>query len=184
MRRAFTAVLFLGVLVVPNLALAQEKSDVGVTMGYPASIGLIWHASEKIAIRPEFAFTHSENDGHSTFTTTEGSGNSVGVGASVLFYLRKWDHLQTYVSPRYTYSRTTSESHDLNPPNSSSESKTTSNQASGYFGAQYSPHQRFSVFGEAGYGWTRTTGELLSGSSTSTTTSKGTRTGVGVIFYF
>ena len=32
---------------------AQGAGKAGVTMGYPASIGVIWHASDKVAIRPE-----------------------------------------------------------------------------------------------------------------------------------
>ena len=31
---------------------AQEKGTVGLTMGYPASVGLLWHATERVAIRP------------------------------------------------------------------------------------------------------------------------------------
>ena len=36
-------------------ASAQGAGKTGVTMGYPASIGVIWHASDKVAIRPELS---------------------------------------------------------------------------------------------------------------------------------
>jgi len=183
MKRSLAVAVLAGLVLAPRLASAQEKGDVGVTMGYPASIGFIWHQSDRLAIRPEFAFSHSTSESKSTFNTIEGSGNSVGVGASVLFYLRKWDHVQTYFSPRYTYSRTTTSTESTQLGDVSS-STTTSHTGAGYFGAQYSPHQRFSVFGEVGAGVVRNNGGLDSGTSTSHSTTVSTRTGVGVIFYF
>ena len=36
----------------PALVCAQDTHKVGITMGYPASVGLLWHASNKMAIRP------------------------------------------------------------------------------------------------------------------------------------
>ena len=41
---------------------AQEKGKTGVTLGYPASIGLLWHVTDRIAIRPEFSFAFTSND--------------------------------------------------------------------------------------------------------------------------
>jgi hypothetical protein len=182
MNSRLVASIFIGLLAAPGVALAQEKSDVGVTRGYPASIGIIWQASERVAIRPEFAFTHSSSDSESSFSTSEGSSNSFGLGVAALLYLRKWDHVQTYVSPRYTYSRTRSESESN--LNDASKSETDTHSIAGYFGAQYSPHQRFSVFGEVGLGVTRSTGRIVDTGSESHTTATSTRTGVGVIFYF
>jgi hypothetical protein len=182
MKRALITSVFATVLLTPTLVFAQENGDTGITMGYPASIGLIWHASDKVAIRPEFAFSYNSSESDSDFSRIEGSGNTVGVGASVLFYLRKWDRIQTYASPRYSYSRSRTESESST--GGESESTTNSHSFAGYFGAQYSPHQRFSIFGEVGAGVTRSTGRLNDGLSESSSTTVSTRTGVGVIFYF
>ena len=32
---------------------AQDNPRVGLTMGYPTSIGVLWHVTDRIAIRPE-----------------------------------------------------------------------------------------------------------------------------------
>ena len=38
-------------------AVGQEKGQVGLTVGYPASVGVVWHAVDRVAVRPEFTFT-------------------------------------------------------------------------------------------------------------------------------
>ena len=42
---------------------AQEKGDMGLTISAPSAIGVIWHVSEKVAVRPEVSFSFSETDG-------------------------------------------------------------------------------------------------------------------------
>jgi Outer membrane protein beta-barrel domain len=151
---------------------AQEHGKVGVTMGYPASIGVIFHATDKVAIRPELSFAKNTTD-----STTLNSDNwIIGTGVSALFYLASHEHVHTYVSPRFTYTRSSTSIQ-------SSDTTSTSWGAIGSFGAQYSPTPKFSVFGEVGIGYTRQTtksgvsGLELKGNSV------GTRTGVGIIFY-
>jgi len=90
-------------LSVPAPAYAQDKGDVGLTMGYPNAIGVIYHVSDRFAIRPEITFSTSSGKNESPLSTTEGDTVSVGVGVSGIFYLRQWDKLRTYVCPRYTY---------------------------------------------------------------------------------
>jgi hypothetical protein len=178
--------------LIGRAASAQDAGKVGVSMGYP-SIGLIWHASEKVAIRPELSFGGSSTDGSSGPSFTSNSDSwAVGTGVSALFYLGTHDRLKTYVSPRYTYGSTSSESTTSGLTGitgvtgtaiTSNTSKTTSNAhaVSGSFGADYRLSDKFSAFGEIGFGvsWAKTTSSLTSSKGTSW----GTRTGVGVIFY-
>jgi hypothetical protein len=202
-------------------ASAQDSGSVGLTMGYPSAVGLMWHVTEGFAIRPEVSFSTSENPISTSLTLSGDSGSSssssgsrststgVGLGISGLFYIGKWDALRAYVAPRFVYSRNsgtfeyTSERF-VNPSpgapfgplipvmvTTTTKRTFTGKSGSGLFGASYSLHQRFSVFGEVGFGY-----ETSDMSSTSTPErdidfsigfkSHGwsTRTGVGVIFYF
>lgn len=172
---------------------AQESGQVGIAMGYPASIGIIWHASDRVAIRPEFNFTHSSVENSSeTVSGLKSGGWALGAGASALFYTSTHDKLRTYVSPRFAYARTTS----TNSGSSVSTSDSTSNtyQFFGSFGAQYTPTRRFSIYGEVGVGYSTAdstftstllvvTPNVSASTGTSTSHSFGTRTAVGVIFY-
>ena len=54
MQRNVTMMVVAGALwLAAAPAAAQEKGNVGITMGFPASVGLLWHATEKIAVRPD-----------------------------------------------------------------------------------------------------------------------------------
>lgn len=89
---------------------AQDAGKTGVTMGYPASIGFIWHASDKVAIRPELSISGGSSESSPSSFAAENDTWSLGTGVSVLFYLDSYDHLKTYFSPRFTCSRNTTES--------------------------------------------------------------------------
>jgi outer membrane protein W len=163
-------------------ARAQERGDSGITMGYPASVGFVYHLTDRLAVRPEVSFTFSDSSSEGTATLLTTDSTQVGTGVSVIFYLAHHDKLRTYVSPRYTYThaRSTSES----PFSGTSRTTIASHTVAGTFGAQYALHDRFGVFGEVGVGYT-------SQSNTSgvidvrvETDSFASRTGVGVIFYF
>lgn len=171
-------------------ASAQEAGQIGITMGYPASIGVIWHVSDSVAVRPEIAFSTSSSDNQFSADTT-----TVSAGASGLFYVAAWDHVRGYVSPRFAYGHATSESVGT----IGITLKSATYNVVGSFGAQYTPHKRFAVFGETGFGYSRSTTStttvivpvvlppgLVPARSTTNSTSTGfsTRTGVGVIFYF
>jgi hypothetical protein len=181
-------------------AAAQEAGQVGVTMGYPASIGVIWHVSDRIAVRPEVSLQQISTTSTAVITSLVGSGGNVttttttiestsdqwntAFGASGLFYLQQWEALRTYVSPRFSYSRSTSSS---TTSNSGSSNEFTSNTyfVSGSLGAQYSLGKRFGVYGELGFGYSHqsTTNSFApAGSNTGHTVS--TRSGVGAILYF
>ena len=179
-------------------------------MAYPGSVGVIWQVAERVALRPEIAFSRATGDsgpndlvGAAPLSTDESTG--VGAGISALFYVHRWEGLRTYISPRFSYSRN-STSASTAGNTSTSESTTSSYLTSGSFGAQYSLGRHFGLFGEAGLGYTATSTALtstltlsvvsivngvltpttrqqtLQSSSHSNTIS--TRSSVGVIFFF
>ncbi len=183
-----TSVILGAVMLAPAAAGAQEKGDAGLTMGYPSAIGLIYHVTDRFAIRPEITFSVSSGKNESPTSTTEGDTVAVGVGISGIFYMRQDDKLRTYVCPRYAYTHgeSTTTSSFLAPLVIDSEITTTTNAHSilGTFGAQYAVHERFSIFGEVGAGYTHQRGHSEISGLKSTTNQFATRTGAGVIFYF
>ena len=68
MKRLRAAVLVLPVLfVAQSAALAQDKGDVGISMGYPVAVGVVFHLTDSVALRPEISFTHISSDSDSGF---------------------------------------------------------------------------------------------------------------------
>ena len=178
-----TAGLF---FAVTGTAGAQEAGKAGITIAYPASIGVIWHATDTVAIRPAFSFAHNTSD----VSTGPGESDSANIALDlgVLFYLKKYDNVRTYVSPRFTYLRTTTTVTPNTTQTTQPETRTITNGTggAGTFGAQYSPSSRFSVYGEVGLAFSHRHTEVDSnpaaGSVKSNTWS--TTSGVGVIVYF
>jgi hypothetical protein len=165
------------VVCVPALAGAQDTGRVGITMGFPGSVGVLWHATDSVAIRPTMTFTKSSNEGTFSLDTW-----SLGVDVSALFYMKKHDSVRTYLSPRFSYTRTESSS----PPNGFGSLDQTSNSTggAGTFGAQFDASPRFSVYGEVGFAAAHRTSEATSGVLTSSKgTTWGTVAGVGIVFY-
>jgi hypothetical protein len=162
------------VLCACGIAAGQDTGKVGVTMGFPGSIGVIWQAADRVAIRPEFSFSRNTTEG--TIDTTSWT---LGTGVSGLFYVAKYDRVRTYVSPRYTYTRAGATAQ----LSSLADTTVTGWSATGSFGAQYSPSAKFGMFGEVGYGYSRQTTSPGIGSVDLTGKNSGTRAGVGVIFY-
>lgn len=174
------------VLSLSALAAAQDTRTVGVTIAYPAAVGILWHASDTVAIRPDVSFSGSSSDATIGTTSFSSSAWNVGVGVSALFYLRKYDHLRTYFSPRYTYSRTSSTSTPANPTQGTLPDTTQTSTANGFagsFGAQYGLSDRFSLFGELGFGFAHSTAKSDTGTQGSGN-AWGLRSGVGVVLYF
>jgi len=187
--------------VIAGTVHAQDAPKVGVTMGYPSSIGVIWQVTGRVAVRPEMTLSRvtgdsSANDlaGAAPLSTDETNG--VGTGISALFYLGRWDALRTYVSPRFAYSRNSTSASTANAGSpSTSDSTVSSYVTSGSFGAQYALGRRFGLFGEVGLSYSRTSTSLSSSLATNGTTivnvhsssranAVATRSGVGVIFFF
>ena len=179
MKRSIVGLAVIAACLVPTFASAQEDGKIGVTMAFPASVGLIWHASEKIALRPDFSFVHSATD----TSIGETSSDSVGLGVSVLFYTKKWDNAAMYVTPRFHWSHGTGESRpDFGDERDSSADAYT---YSGSVGAQGWIGSRFSVYGEVGLTYTTSSSDSSSSFSTEIKTkSFGIRSGVGAVLYF
>ena len=169
-----TALLFL----VPTPAAAQEAGKVGVTMGFPESVGVVWHVTENLALRPEVSFRWSSAE----VLGSEGDTTVLTTGLSALFYIGRWDSLATYVSPRYSFSRTSSTQTGLFGGEQTTTSRT--HLFSGSFGAQYWLGDRFSAFGELGFGYTRGLAGPSDEDDRSRIDAFGTRSAVGVVFYF
>ena len=193
-------------------ASGQERGQVGITMGYPASVGVVWHVADGVGIRPEISLVQTSTDVTAlttlTFTTPSGTqtqqitraefeadSTTFGAGVSALLYLWKQEALSAFVTPRYAYTHGTSTTAGSGATLAPTDITTTNHFFSGSFGAQYALSRKFSVYGEIGLGYTRsnvdnastTGGFALGTSSTSTeTTSRGvsTRSGAGVVFYF
>lgn len=182
-------------------AAAQDAGQIGISMGYPGSIGVVWHVTDAVAVRPDFIFTSASSGLAGVDDTT----TSVGIGISGLVYVTKDDRLRTYVVPRFTYRRTTSEvsavyatsvpavvtiglaSPVLQP--ATFKSTTTQKGLSGAFGAQYAIHERFGIFGEVGFGYAESDYEPGLAAVTLPALETGphswsTQSAVGIVFYF
>src|SRR5262249_11498093 len=95
----------------PGAARAQDTPKAGIVIAYPTAFGVLWHASDKIAIRPEFSVSGTSSSltiPTGTPVVTVSSGWSAGFGLSALFYLHTQDSLRTYFVPRFTYSHASS----------------------------------------------------------------------------
>ncbi|HZR23016.1 MAG TPA: hypothetical protein VFA59_05460, partial [Vicinamibacterales bacterium] len=69
MRAVRLVMVVVMVLSFARVGRAQQEPKIGLVMGYPAQVGVLWNASDRIALRPEFGFTHDSND--STSLTTQ-----------------------------------------------------------------------------------------------------------------
>ena len=184
MRRNLTVfLLFVCSLLCVRSASAQETRSFGVTMGYPASIGVLWHLNEGVAVRPEFSFdffsSEIENESPLGGDSSQ-DGHAVSVGLSALFYFARWDMTRAYVVPRYAYSRTKS---SLEGPFTVLRDSTgNTHDFSVSFGAQHTLGDRFAVYGELGFSYERSTTEITT--SELRRSAFGTQSGVGVVVYF
>jgi hypothetical protein len=191
-------------LVAPA-ASAQDDPKVGITMGYPASVGVMWQVNDRVALRPEFNVQKASGESTSTIAISLSSvvpGSVVSVttseswqfsaGVSALFYLSTHDALRTYVSPRWAYTRTSNTNSSSTIPSLSLSTTASGQSFAGSFGAQYALGRRFGVFGEVGIVFSRSTVSPDASALTSAivTTSEsvsktlGVRSGAGVILYF
>ena len=105
------------------------------------------------------------------------------ISESVLFYTGRWDNLQTYVTPRLSYSWSSS---SIEGSGSTLDATQDGWGLSGSFGAQYTLGTRFAVFAEAGLLYSSQTTETPSsfGNNERTSWTFGTRTAIGATLYF
>jgi len=176
------------IVVCASGAAGQDRSKVGITMGYPASVGIIWHLGDKVAIRPELSFSGNSSDSTSpsaNAVASESEGWTLGTGISALFYLHDYDRVRTYFSPRFTYNKIKTTISSTNGVfDSSSTGRSSTYGIAGNFGAEGRIADKFSAFGEVGFGYNHSTTSTTSSSVRSDGDAWGTRAGVGVIFYF
>jgi hypothetical protein len=162
-------------------ASAQDKGDTGLAISIPTAVGVIWHPSDRVAVRPDFTFGLTESDGEGSIPDISSRSFTFGIGA--LLYTHRWDELRTYVSPRFTYSHSVS---DIDNSLDGTDSTLAAWGLSGSLGAQYSLGERFSVFAEVGllYSSQRSESSSFGGVTDRTTWTFGTRTTAGGILYF
>src|SRR2546425_12991465 len=106
----------IGALLLAYPAAAQDEPHVGIVMGYPSSIGLLWQISGRVAVRRELSLSRGSAEstggiaiaGISSQTTSDNW--QAGFGASAIFYTSTGDGLRTYVTPRVSYSRSSTTS--------------------------------------------------------------------------
>jgi opacity protein-like surface antigen len=186
MKKPHAAVFILSSIVLisgSSRAAAQDKGDSGISMGYPASIGFVFHVADSFALRPEVSFIRATSDQETAFGGFSSESTVVNVGISALVYVGRWDNVRAYVSPGYSYSRLDGSINSSILPTTDTSTQ-TGHTFKASFGAQYSLHERFSVFGEAGLeSVIRRIDSDRSPVETESTTF-GSRTAVGVVFYF
>jgi hypothetical protein len=194
------------ILSVPRNSAAQDNPRVGIVMGVPAEIGVLWSVTESFAVRPDLTWTKSSTEATTTTAvafpvpglspisvTTSAESSQIGVGVSALVYVSKGEALRSYVSPRVGYSRVRATVDlgpvPLSPYATPSTTTLTSVAAAGSIGAQYSLAKRFAVFGEVGLSYAHTGDRSPSANiafidTTSNGWSVGIRSGVGVVLFF
>ena len=79
--------LMLGVSLVLSVganALAQDAGQVGVLLGFPSAVGVIWHVTDNIAVRPEVSFStgSTENPAISSGLSLAGLSDDLSGGTS------------------------------------------------------------------------------------------------------
>jgi len=179
------AIVTIVALTVP--AVAQEPTF-GVAVGYPGSVGVVWQPASRIAVRPSITFRNSGSDPVDDVGDFESSSLSTTV--SGLIYLRASSPLRVYVTPRYSFGRTSS-TITLQVPQFqvplgtitttpiTTKRTTHEHGLAGLVGAEYRLGERFGVFGEVGVLYTQ-----ASLSSETDNWAVGSTSGIGVTLYF
>jgi hypothetical protein len=182
MNRRWNVVLgLLLLLFAPASSFAQDEPKGGLIITAPTAVGFIWHVTDTVAVRPDFGFSLSSNDS----SGSETSSTVTSIGVNVLFSLARRDDLDIYVTPRFSWSHSSS---DIESTTSPIDAETSGNAVAfgGGVGAQYRFGRRFGVFGEAGFIYTdlHSEGESTLSSFESDGSSFALRTVVGVAIYF
>ena len=175
-RLAFVVCLCFGSV---TSAWAQDDRKVGLTIGYPSAVGVIWQVADRVAIRTDTLFSKSWTDADAEDAGIEflrfiapsqsTSSSTFGVGVSVLITVARWERLRAYVAPRAAYLRSTTTSEfdfstaipalpglpgipelPIRIQPATFESKVTTQTYGASFGAQYGLGERVAAFGEVG----------------------------------
>jgi hypothetical protein len=185
-RRGF-GLLGLLVLMWTAPAAAQDAGRTGLVVLTPGTVGMVWHVSDHVAVRPEVSFLFSAVDVDDS-SANESTSGTAGLGVSVPLAIRRWGDATAYVAPRFSYVRATSDSGG--PPDLRLESVATSYGVGGSVGLQYLLGERFAIFAETGLSYARSSSGTESDSPAVTLLRKthswslGTRAAIGAGFYF
>jgi hypothetical protein len=171
--RLACSLAFVLLLASPAAALAQDSAKAGLVISSSGAISLIWHVTERVALRPELGISGSKVA--NSAQGAEATQQNLSPGIAALFYLGSLDKFRVYVSPRYSYARSHSES---SSPFSSSESTVTTHVVTGAAGVQFTMHKHFAAFGESGFAYNH----AKTGSTTNDSWIN--RSVAGVIWYF
>ena len=139
MKRLRAAVLVLPVLFVAQSAALAQDRDVGISMGYPVAVGVAFHLTDSVALRPEISFTHISSDSDSGFGDISIDNYTYEIGISGLLYAGRRDKLRAYVTPGYAHRRTGG-SNDVSVFPEVGSITVSGHNFQGSFGAQYSLH--------------------------------------------
>jgi hypothetical protein len=169
------AAVFVLLLLTPLSAFAQDEPKAGLVFSNSSTFSILWRVSDTIALRPEIAFSRTDNSSGAN----ESDNTTLTPGVAALIYMSRWDNVRTYVSPRYAVSRLSASN---SSPGGSNESSNTAHAFSGSIGAEYAAHRRFGVFGEVGVAINRLSVESQVSTQHSTTIS--IRSVVGGILFF
>jgi hypothetical protein len=191
--RSLLLVVVSALVLVAGSAGAQEPPRKGLTLAYPLSVGLLWPVTSKIALRPELTgsrvWADSTRTSQAGQATDEASSSSwsVGAGVSALLYVRQWEGLRGYLTPRFAYTRSMTTT-DV------TDNTVSQYSFSGSFGLECVLGRRFAVFAELGAAYTLQKGTNTSYASSSsgtptsaiatTTQTLAPRSGIGAIVYF
>jgi hypothetical protein len=177
MRRAWAVAIVLVLVMGWTREAAAQDERVGLTMGYPTAVGLLWQVNDRVAIRPEFSWVHQSIDNENQFAHATSDSSGVSAAVSALVRLRQWGTVRSYVAPRFEVVRTTVETttdlQSVFPPGfpsplpTSQTIKTTGTAYEGgaSIGVQASPAPHFGVFGEVGLMYTRSKTDAASSCS-------------------
>ena len=102
MRLYTTAAAALLTVALVSPAAAQEK-PVGITFGYPGSVGVFWQVRERVALRPEFTIGYSNERDPDISLTASGWRFGMATSAVLTLYRDKPRHL--YAVPYYEFRR-------------------------------------------------------------------------------
>jgi hypothetical protein len=200
MRFCSRALVFIVVgawILIGARASAQETGRIGLSIGYPTTVGLLWQISTRVGLRPEMTLDVGSSESISTSRFGESRFSSdfwdVGIGLSALILVHRADDLVVYLSPRYRHSRGKSTAENTSSPGiallGNDDSDTTGHTFAGAAGAHYSLGRRFGVFGELGVSHeqtdtVRSPDSRSESSFDSRFTRTGLRSGVGVVVFF
>ena len=163
-------------LLAVNDARAQDQNRIGVTILFPAAVGLNWELSPQIAFRTEVSFSRSTTSAslaNSISVSPVSVSKSITAGLSGVIYIHNLSPLRLYVSPRFA--------HTLGRVTGSTQVQSA---VSGSFGAQYDFGLRFGIFAETGVGYTHSrTGPIVS-NTILTSNSLASRSEIGAIVFF